>query len=85
MTKSKLSPKAEALMEKLASTYHSHQTPALIAHTIIEELGITEEVVNELKHAAADSAARSQYETAGLTIHIIHALTTLLELAEDST
>ena len=52
---------------------------------IVKELGITEEGVNELKHAAADSAARSQYETAGLTIHIIDSLFALLELAKDST
>ncbi|MCH7908688.1 MAG: hypothetical protein IIB38_03620 [Candidatus Hydrogenedentes bacterium] len=82
-----LTPKAEALREKLDHlTYQGCHVPidervGAVARTIVEKLGISEDHVDELRHAAGDSEACSRHGTAECVRDIANALSTLLELA----
>ena len=87
MASEALSTGAEALREKLHRSKalceidNTCPGPRMIARTIVEQLGLTEESVDDLEWAALDCEGGSRHETATQVRSIANALSTLLELA----
>lgn len=53
-----------------------------MARTIAEELGLSEDHVDELGHAALDCEAASRHDTAELVRHVAAAISVLLAMGE---